>query len=117
MIAQDKSKKFAVRIIRFYKYLAFEKQEFVLAKQVLRSGTSIGANLAEAANAQSRRDFLSKINIALKECSETKYWLEILYEAEIISKEEFKSLHDECSEIEKILTCSVKTTKDTLENH
>ncbi len=114
MNVRDKSKIFAVRIIRFYKYLTSEKQEYVLAKQILKSGTAIGANLAEATNAQSRRDFLSKINIALKECTETNYWLEILYESGIIAKEEFTSLHADCSEIEKILTSSVKTTKTTL---
>lgn len=114
MNVRDKSKLFAVRIIRFYKYLTSEKHECVLAKQILRSGTAIGANLAEASNAQSRRDFLSKINIALKECTETKYWLELLYESEIIANEEFTSLHADCSEIEKILTSSVKTTKTTL---
>lgn len=114
MSAQDKSKKFAIRIVRFYKYLTSEKQEYVLAKQILKSGTAIGANLAEAVNAQSRRDFLSKINIALKECTETKYWLEILHESEIIAEDEFVSLHNDCSEIEKMLACSVKTTKATL---
>lgn len=114
MSAQDKSKKFAIRIVRFYKYLTSEKQEYVLAKQILKSGTAIGANLAEAVNAQSRRDFLSKINIALKECTETKYWLEILHESEIIAEDEFASLHNDCSEIEKMLARSVKTTKATL---
>ncbi|WP_302449101.1 four helix bundle protein [Alistipes shahii] len=114
MIIQDKSKSFAIRVIRFYKYLNNEKNEPTLAKQILRCGTSIGANIAEASNAQSNKDFLAKLNIALKECSETKYWLEILSEAEIIGPETFEPLYKDCVEIEKLLTKSVKTTKNKL---
>ena len=88
MITQDKSKRFAIRIIRFYNYLK-ETRNQTLGRQILRSGTAIGANIAESANAQSNKDFLSKINIALKECSETKYWLEILFESETIDKNSF----------------------------
>lgn len=111
MVIHDKTKKFAVRIVRFYKYLCETKREYVLSKQLLKSGTSIGANVAEATNAQSGKDFLSKINIALKEATETKYWLDILFESDTIGKEEYLSLFTDCSEIEKILTCAVKSTK------
>ena len=113
MIIQKKSKKFAVRIIRFYNYLK-ERNQHTLGSQILRSGTSIGANLAEAGNAQSDRDFLLKINIALKECSETKYWLEILYESDTIDKMVFDSIYPDCVELEKLLTSTVKTTKAKL---
>ena len=113
MIIQEKSKKFAVRVIRFYNYLK-ERNQHTLGSQILRSGTSIGANLAEAGNAQSDRDFLLKINIALKECSETKYWLEILYESDTIDKMVFDSIYPDCVELEKLLTSAVKTTKAKL---
>ncbi len=113
MIIHDKSKRFAVRIIRFYNDLKAQNRH-TLGKQILRSGTSIGANLAEAANAQSDRDFLLKINIALKECSETKYWLEILFESGTIDKTVFDSIYPDCIELEKLLTSAVKTTKAKL---
>ena len=113
MIIQDKSKRFAVRIIRFYNYLK-ETRNQTLGRQILRSGTAIGANIAESANAQSNKDFLSKINSALKECSETKYWLEILFESETIDKNSFQSLYDDCVELEKLLSSSVKTVKAKL---
>ena len=86
------SKKFALRIIKLYKYLENDKKEFVMSKQVYRSGTSIGANIAESKNAQSKADFISKLTIALKEADETQYWLELLYDSDTISIEEFKSL-------------------------
>ena len=107
-----KSKAFSVRIIRFYKYLTEEKHEYVLAKQILRSGTSIGANARESNNAQSRADFLSKLSIALKEADETQYWLELLVESDIISKSQFESLNDNLTEIIAMLTASIKTTKN-----
>ena len=83
-IIQEKSKAFAVRIVKFYKYLCDEKKEYVLSKQILRSGTSIGANVRESKNAQSKADFISKMSIALKEADETAYWIELLTESEII---------------------------------
>ena len=98
-----KSKKFAVRIVKLYKYLTAEKKEYVLSKQVLRSGTSIGANLAESECAVSKKDFLSKIYIALKECSETMYWIELLYETDYLSENEYKSLYSDCEEIKKMM--------------
>ena len=89
------TKKFALRIIKLYRYLTHEKQEFVISKQVYRSGTSIGANVAESKNAQSKADFVNKLSIALKEADETKYWLELLYESEVISQSEFDSVHND----------------------
>lgn len=106
----DKSKVFAVRIVRLYKYLCDEKHEFVLSKQLLRSGTSIGANLSEALYGISRKDFLSKVYISLKECAETKYWLELLYSTEYLTDLEYKSIDADCTELVKLLTSITKTT-------
>ena len=110
-IKLEKSKTFAVRIIRLYQYLCDEKKEFVLSKQILRSGTSIGANIRESARAQSKADFTSKCNIALKEADETCYWLELLYETDYITKKEFESIYHEAEELVKILNSIVKTSK------
>ena len=107
-----KSKDFAVRIIKLTRYLQEDKHEYVLSKQILRSGTSIGANARESNNAQSRTDFLSKLSIALKEADETLYWLELLVESDIISKSQFESLNDNLTEIIAMLTASIKTTKN-----
>ena len=109
-----KSKRFAVRIVNLYKYLCDEKKEFVLSKQILRSGTSIGANIAEGECAISKKDFLSKIYIALKECSETIYWLDLLYETDYLSKSEYDSIISDCEEIRKMLSSSTKTINSTL---
>lgn len=106
-----KSKAFALRIVRLYKYLR-EHKESVIAKQVLRSGTSIGANIAESRYAQSKADFASKLQIALKEASETEYWLGLLRDAELVeSGIAFDSICDDCTELIKMLTASVKTAK------
>ncbi len=105
----DKSKFFAIRIVRAYKYLTAEKNEYVLSKQLLRSGTSIGANVKEAIRGQSKPDFYSKLNIALKEASETEYWLEILYETEYIDKKLFDSINSDCQELIKLLVSITKT--------
>ena len=111
-ITYQKSKKFAVRIIKLYQYLCEEKHEFVLSKQLLKSGTSIGANIAEANCAISEKDFLSKMYIAFKECAETEYWIELLFEAAFLSKEEYLSIDNDCKEIKKLLSSITKTTKD-----
>jgi four helix bundle protein len=111
-IVFEKSKKFSLRIIGLYKYLCDEKKEFVLSKQLLRSGTSIGANIEEANCAISKKDFLAKMYIAFKESSETAYWLELLYGAEYLSKTEFESINLDCIELQKILSSITKTTKD-----
>lgn len=107
----EKSKAFAVRIVRMYQYLCSEKQEYVLSKQVLRSGTSIGANVKEALRGQSRQDFVFKLNISLKEASETEYWLELLHETGYISDTQFQSMHTECVELIKILTSIINSSK------
>ena len=109
-----KSKRFAVRIVNLYKYLCDEKHEFVLSKQILRSGTSIGANIAESECAISKKDFLAKIYIALKECSETIYWLDLLYETNYLSQAEYDSIISDCEEIRKMLSSSTKTLNSTL---
>ena len=113
-ITHTKSKAFAVRIIRFYKYLSEEKHEYVLAKQILRAGTSIGANVRESYSAQSRADFINKLNIALKEADETQYWLEIFLESEIITQSEYDSLYTDLKEICALLASSIKTIKINL---
>ena len=106
------SKKFAVRIIKLYQYLTAEKKEMVLSKQLLRSGTSIGANVRESINAQSTMDFVHKLNIALKEGNETEYWLELLNETGYLDERQFDSIYDDCSKIVGILTKIIKTCKD-----
>ena len=112
----DKSKDLAVRIINLYRYLKEVKKETVLSKQILRSGTSIGANLAEATFGFSKKDFLSKSFISLKECSETIYWLELLVKTDYISEQQFNSLNEDCLQILKMLIASVKTIQKNLNN-
>ena len=107
--ARYKSKKFAIRIVNLYKYLCAEKKEFVLSKQILRSGTSIGANLAESEYGISNRDFLLKVYIALKESAETLYWLDILFETNYLEHSEHQSLKIDCEEILKMLKATTKT--------
>ena len=107
--AREKSRKFAVRVVRLYQYLCDDKREYVLAKQLLRAGTSIGANLAEAECAISRKDFLSKVYIALKECSETLYWLELLHETDYLTMEQYSSMQSDCEELRRILSATTKT--------
>ncbi len=110
----SKTLEFAVRMVRFYRFLTDEKKEFVISKQILRSGTSIGANVRESKNAQSPMDFIHKLNIALKEADETQYWLEVLQLSETISTEEFDSLNDNLKEIIALLTSIIKTMKKSV---
>ena len=105
------SKAFALRTIRLYKHLKEEKQVYVLSKQLLRSGTSIGANVRESVNAQSRMDFINKLNIALKEANETEYWLELLHESDYLNDQQFESIYNDCGKIAATLTKIIKTTK------
>ena len=107
-----KSKAFAVRIIRLYQFLQNEKKEYTLSKQLLRSGTSIGANVKEAIRGFSKKDFRFKLGIALKEASESEYWLELLFETEYISDKQFQSLNEDCLELIKILTAILNSSKD-----
>lgn len=109
-----KSKKFAVRIVNLYKYLCNDKKEYILSKQILRSGTSIGANIAESECAISRKDFQSKIYIALKECAETIYWLDLLYETEYLSETEYTSIKTDCEEMKRMMSATTKTINSTL---
>lgn len=110
-VTLDKSKDFAIRIVKLYKYLRENKREFVMSKQLLRCGTSIGANLSEALYGISRKDFLSKVSISLKECAETKYWLELLNQTGYLNDNEFKSISDDCNELIKLLASTVITTR------
>ena len=105
------SKAFALRTIKLYKYLKEEKQVFVLSKQLLRSGTSIGANVRESVKAQSRMDFINKLNIALKEANETEYWLDLLHESDYLNEQQFESIYNDCGKIAATLTKIIKTTK------
>ena len=108
---QEKGFSFAVRIVKLCKLLREQRKEYVLSKQLLRAGTSIGANVMEAQNAQSRADFCSKLNIALKEATETKYWLRLLEATDYLTRVEFDSIYPDCVELEKILVSSVKAIK------
>ena len=110
-VAKEKSMAFSIRIVRLYRYLTTERKEFVLSKQVLRSGTSIGANIAEAIYGSSRKDFVAKLQIALKECAETLYWLELLHSCDYISGQMYQSLFDDCEALRKILSSSVKSSQ------
>ena len=110
-VVLEKSKAFAIRIIRLYQFLGDSKREFVLSKQLLRSGTSIGANIREAVQGFSRNDFLYKMNLALKECSETCYWLELLYETDYLSSAQYESIYADAQELLKLLTAIIKTTR------
>ena len=108
---ERKSFLFAVRIVKLSKHLNATKKEYVLSKQLLRAGTSIGANIAEAEQAQSKADFISKMNIALKEAVETNYWLRLLQASDYLSDAEFSSIYSDCRELEKMLTAIIKTAK------
>jgi len=110
-----KSFAFALRIIKMYKYLASEKKEFVISKQVLRSGTSIGANIEEADSGQSKKDFIAKMSISLKEAKETHYWLRLLHLSDFISIDMFDSIIVDCEEIIAILTTIIKTARKNVE--
>ena len=112
-ITFKKTKQFAIRIIHFAKYLE-ERQELLFARQILRSGTSIGANTRESWNAQSKADFVNKLSIALQEADETAYWLELLVESGIIDQTTFQPLFKELTEIIALLTASIKTAKNNL---
>jgi four helix bundle protein len=110
-VIHTKSLAFAVKIVKFYRYLCDEKKEYVLAKQLLRSGTSIGANVRESKNAQSDADFINKLSIALKEADETQYWLELLQMSEIITSDEFCEINNDVKELIAMLTTIVKKLK------
>ena len=113
-VLKKKSYSFALRIVKLYKFLVAEHKEFVLSKQVLRSGTSIGANIVEAGEAQSKADFIHKLSISLKEATETQYWLELLHDGEFINADAASSMINDCRELQRMLTSSIKTAKSRL---
>ncbi|MDR1980699.1 MAG: four helix bundle protein [Tannerellaceae bacterium] len=113
-IVENKAYVFALRMIKAYRYLTQEQREFIISKQMLRSGTAIGALIREAEHGQSKADFISKMNIALKEANETEYWLMLLKDSEYIDEKTFTSIHKDCDELIRLLVSIVKTSK---ENH
>ena len=113
-VVKDKSYQFAIRVVKAYKYLTSTQKEFVLSKQMLRSGTAVGALVREGVHAQSRPDFLNKMNMALKEAYETEYWISLLHDTDYFSTEIYESLHKDSVELVKLLTSIVKTVKDSL---
>ena len=110
---KDKSLDFAIRIVRLYKHISETNNEYILSKQLLKSGTSIGANVREAIGGQSKEDFIAKMHIALKEAYETEYWLELLYSTDYLAENEFKSIFTDCRELTNILASILKTMKET----
>lgn len=115
-IIQNKSFDFAVQIVETYKYLAYEKKEFVLSKQLLRSGTSIGANICEAIGGQSSKDFIHKLQISRKETNETLYWLKLLETTQYLQQKVAQKLVQKCEELLKILTSIIKTLESKIRN-
>ncbi|MHC1694734.1 MAG: four helix bundle protein [Eubacteriales bacterium] len=113
-VIQEKSFGFAVRIVKLFKYLCDEKNEYTLSKQLMRSGTSIGANVSEALRGVSRRDFNNKMAISLKEANETEYWIKLLYATDYLTEVQYNSIYTDCIEIIKILTAIVKNTSEKL---
>lgn len=110
-LIEEKTFNLALRIIKLYKYLVQEKKEYIISKQIMRSGTSIGANVAEALEAQSKKDFIAKMSISLKEANETKYWLRLLIASEYIDDKSGNNLKNETIEIIKILTAILKSSR------
>ncbi len=110
-VIKDKSYDFAVRIVNLYKHLSKEKREFVLSKQILRSGTSIGANVEEAVGGISKADFRAKLSIAYKEARETTYWLRLLHDTDYLDNKSFESIYDDADELCKILFTIIKNSK------
>jgi len=115
-IVKDKSFGFAIRIVRLYQFLVADKKEFVLSKQLLRSGTSVGAMVREAEHAETKKDFMHKMAIAQKEINETIYWLELLAATDYLKNEQFKSVNTDAVEIIKLITSIIKSTKANI-NH
>jgi four helix bundle protein len=111
-VVRDKSFRFALRIVRLYQYLKEEKKEYVLSKQVLRSGTAIGALVRESQHAESKADFIHKLSIALKEANETEYWIELLFQSCLLEEKSYQSIHTDIEELLKLLTSIIKTTKE-----
>lgn len=115
-IVQEKSMDFAVRVVGMYKFLINDKKEFILSKQLLRSGTSVGASIREAEHAESKADFIHKMAVAQKECNESLYWLELLNRTGYLIQEHFDSINNNATELIKLITSIIKTTKRNI-NH
>jgi four helix bundle protein len=113
-IVKTKSFDFAIRIVKLYQYLCTEKKEFILSKQLLRSGTSIGAMIREAEHAESKNDFIHKFSIAQKEANEALYWLELLKATDYLNEKEFENINNDATSILKLITSILKTTKQQL---
>lgn len=113
-LIEEKSIDFAVRIVNLYKFLTTTRNEFVMSKQILRAGTSIGANIAESQEAQSKTDFIPKLSISLKECKENRYWLTLLERTDYISTPEFESFDKDASGLNAMLVSIIKTTKTNI---
>ena len=113
---ERKSFLFSVRIVKLCRYLQEDKKEYLLSKQLMRAGTSIGANVAEAEQAQSRADFIAKLSISLKEAAETNYWIRLLYATDYLMESEYLSIIADCKELEKLLTSIIKTSRNTPQN-
>jgi len=108
----EKSLKFAIRVVKLYQYLSEQKREFVLSKQFLRSGTAIGALVREAEHAQSKSDFLNKMNISLKEANETEYWIELLYQAHYLNLQQYNSIRPKIGDLNRLLITIIRTSKE-----
>ena len=115
-IIKEKSFNFALRSIKLYKYLVEEKKEYILSKQLLRSGTSVGALIRESEQAESKADFIHKLAISLKEANESEYWIELLFHSEFIDEKSYNSILSDLKELLKLLTSIIKTTKNNLNN-
>ena len=116
-ILRDKSYLFAIRIVKLSQYLQTEKKEYILSKQIIRSGTAIGALIKEAEFGQSKPDFINKLNIALKEANETEYWIMLLKDTDYLTEQQFTSIIEECRELIKMLVASIKTLKQLKVNN
>lgn len=115
-IVKNKSFAFAVRVVRLYQFLCSEKKEYVLSKQLLRSGTSVGAMVREAEHAETKNDFKDKMGIAQKEINETIYWLELLKETDYLTNDQYESINNDAVEIIKLITAILKSTKANINN-
>jgi len=115
-IIKNKSFEFAIRIVKLYNFLCDDKKEYVLSKQLLRSGTSVGAMIREAEHAETKKDFIHKMAIAQKEINETLYWIELLKETEYLSSEQFQSINKDAVEIIKLITSIIKSAKKSINN-
>ena len=115
-LVYEKAESFSVRIVKLNKYLTVEKREFEISSQIKRSGTSIAANIVEALYAESKKDFIHKLNIAEKECNETKYWLKVLYKTEYLNRVEYESIIKDCMELVRMLAAIIRTSKGNLQH-